>query len=387
MKRFISFLIFILFVNIIYADQIHKLDRSVVNGKIIQITNNNVEFNPEGPKTFDFIPRDEVFKIVYDDGRVLQLAHDSIYLSDGKVKQGVVTKVDNKSIQYTPKGKQNSVIVPRNKIDSIQFSDGKMLSIESEGSEPAEPFTRVPGFQKSFIRVLGFGGGGIVKGTIEQRENRLFESNVPALITNLGLRDYDNGIFYYTYGADLDILLPTINFSQNRAFDFTGIQISLRGRYGHVASEGIIYDGKDYDGSEIFDGRLLTYNYWAVGPVFDLLLTPRGNSFAVSFNMYALYGQIIDGQLSAGAAIRDSSAITGLTSRTDYRTGVSGHTFRFGIGPHFILNRWIPITVGINYTFSTTKLNFDHSLSVYNDTMSQAYVYNHGVEVSLGFHL
>lgn len=61
--------LFFLFCSIsIFADEIHLLDGKVVKGKIIQITGSNVEYSEESGKPFNIIKRDQVFKIVYDDG-------------------------------------------------------------------------------------------------------------------------------------------------------------------------------------------------------------------------------------------------------------------------------------------------------------------------------
>ncbi len=65
---------FLLFLAPLRADEIHLKDGKVIKGKIIQITPKNIEYDPEGPKVFDVYPRDQVSRIVFDDGRVVMFS-------------------------------------------------------------------------------------------------------------------------------------------------------------------------------------------------------------------------------------------------------------------------------------------------------------------------
>ncbi len=57
----------------VYADEIHLNDGTVIKGKIIQVTEKAIEYDPEGDEPFAMIPRGQIFKIVYDSGNVVVL--------------------------------------------------------------------------------------------------------------------------------------------------------------------------------------------------------------------------------------------------------------------------------------------------------------------------
>lgn len=68
----VVFLIFIGNANI-FADEIRLKDGTVIKGKIIQVTPKYIEYDPEGARKFDMLPRDQVLAIVYDDGTVIKI--------------------------------------------------------------------------------------------------------------------------------------------------------------------------------------------------------------------------------------------------------------------------------------------------------------------------
>ncbi len=53
----------------LWADSIYLNDGTVVKGKVIRITDKYIEYDPEGDRPYDFFPRGQISKIVYDDGR------------------------------------------------------------------------------------------------------------------------------------------------------------------------------------------------------------------------------------------------------------------------------------------------------------------------------
>ncbi len=56
-----------------FADEIHLQDGSIYRGRIIQVTPQHVEYDPQGPRAFDIIPRGQIQKLVYDDGNTVLL--------------------------------------------------------------------------------------------------------------------------------------------------------------------------------------------------------------------------------------------------------------------------------------------------------------------------
>ncbi len=57
----------------VFADEIHLQDGSIYRGRIIQVTPQHVEYDPDGPRAFDIIPRGQIQKLVYDDGNTILL--------------------------------------------------------------------------------------------------------------------------------------------------------------------------------------------------------------------------------------------------------------------------------------------------------------------------
>jgi hypothetical protein len=55
----------LMFSGIVYADEIYLKDTTLIRGKVIRVTEKNVEIDPEGSIPFDSIPRENVRKIVY----------------------------------------------------------------------------------------------------------------------------------------------------------------------------------------------------------------------------------------------------------------------------------------------------------------------------------
>ncbi|GEM_PF-1357795 len=74
---------FILVGTTAFADEIFLNDGRVIKGKIIRVTDKNIEYDPDGPVPFDVFPRGQIVKIVYDDGT-------SVFLNEnaGKREEG-----------------------------------------------------------------------------------------------------------------------------------------------------------------------------------------------------------------------------------------------------------------------------------------------------------
>ena len=186
---------------------------------------------------------------------------------------------------------------------------------------------------------------------------------------------------YNTYGSgggELDLLLPAVKFTQKRSFDLSGIKFGIRGRYGYEVTESTIYDGSTYysfDDYEMFHGELMSYHYWAAGPVMNLVFSPRSNVFNLLLNFYAVGGQVFNGTVRGAAALRSArylawemlgaagpygtppflpASIANITNTSRFNTvHFNGYTVRIGFGPHFSLNKYAPITFGVNVSVRT----------------------------------
>ena len=55
-------------------------DNTVIKGTVIQITESMIEFDPEGPATFDSVSKDRVARIVYSNGREQRFLSDMIII-------------------------------------------------------------------------------------------------------------------------------------------------------------------------------------------------------------------------------------------------------------------------------------------------------------------
>ncbi|TFH43441.1 MAG: hypothetical protein E4G96_01145 [Chrysiogenales bacterium] len=168
------------------------------------------------------------------------------------------------------------------------------------------------------------------------------------------------------------------------------------------------------EGFELFRGRLMNYHYWSVGPVMNLIFSPRSNMFNFLINFYATAGQVFNGTLRAAAALRNARFLTyrmlgasgpygvaaflppeiaNVTNTRQFNTTrFNGYTIRGGFGPHFSLNRYFPITFGMNVTYAYTNLKLGRALPIYYvlpvfyDGKKRAAHHEVGGEISAGVH-
>jgi hypothetical protein len=59
--------------GILRADTIFLKNGQTFSGKILRVTDANVEYDPDGPIPFDFVERENVLKLVYSNGRVVKM--------------------------------------------------------------------------------------------------------------------------------------------------------------------------------------------------------------------------------------------------------------------------------------------------------------------------
>ena len=77
MNKLLSILFLLSFTIAASADEIHLQNGEILRGKIIQVTPQNIEYDPEGTRVFDMVPRGQISKIVYDDGSTVFLNESS----------------------------------------------------------------------------------------------------------------------------------------------------------------------------------------------------------------------------------------------------------------------------------------------------------------------
>lgn len=402
----------------LFADEIYLSDGGTVKGSIIQITDTGVEYDPEGPRAFDVIDKKTVVKIKYDNGTVVHVKVDTLYRTDGTTVRGTVVRVTKDEIVYIPEGSDEQKSAARSEIERIEYSDGTIVDIPGEKKQMEEAAVfeekkQSGGFIDSWFRVAGFFTFGNSAGGIYEREQRVLDAYRADLLKAYVIpRDYRMYNIFSSGGGELDFLLPAVKCTQKRAFDFAGIKFGIRGRYGYEVSESSIYDDSSlysWDDYELFRGRLLSYHYWAAGPVMNLIFSPRSNAFNLLLNFYAVGGQVFNGTVKGAAALRSAgylawemlgaagpygtspflpAGIANVTNTSRFNTAhFSGYTVRAGFGPHFSLNKYAPITFGVNVIYAYTNIKLGRALPVYYDGNKRAIHHEMGGEISVGFHI
>jgi hypothetical protein len=394
---FYTLLILTGFYGLLFADEIYMNDLRVIKGKIIQVTDNNVEFSQEG-KPLLIVPRDQVFKIKYDNGQVVQIAdakgQDKIFLKDGSVIKGTISKVTSDVIMYSATDKQEAVV--RDNVIKIVYADGKVIQISEASAEEAvvekepesipvkEEFkTRSGGFIDSYIWMGMFVGGSSVFGNIENKENRFYEEK------RTGYSFFDQNI--YTSGShsgfELNLLLPSIKFNQVRGFDLTGIKFGIKSTYvfseiTQELSEDYYEDDGDSVSRVLGEGTLLKYRSVNAGPEINIIYSPRTDLFNMVVQFYTLGGYIHNGKLTAAPALRDA----GTPVTESYTADFTGYSFTAGVGHYFVFNRMVPITLGYGFFYSYSKIDFDRNVAIYGGAKKASFD-EFGFTLSVGAHL
>lgn len=243
------------------------------------------------------------------------------------------------------------------------------------------------GFHDSSMRVNIIYGGFIVNpwGDMMDKEDSLYEENKSAFSSGT---IFDNEKVSYTErhaGLEIDYLLPATRYCQNIVFDLTGLKLGIRGRYETVKIRQYLYlypDNEDSDSLYKSSGEILNYKNLGMGPVADFIFSPRSNSFNVLIHSYLLIGYVFDGSLSAAPALRDSAVSF---NKEQYSASFNGVSLSIGIGPHFLLNRWVPVIAGVNLRYTHTKLLLDSPLHLYGNEESVSFN-SFGFEFSFGVH-
>lgn len=392
--------LFCFLLSAVYADEIYLKDNSVIKGKIIQITGDTVEFDPEGDKPFSKYKMGEIRKIIYDDGVVFNISDgirkDELHMTNGSIIKCTIEKMtDDKVYYYIEDSTINSL--PREQIVKIVFGDDEKQLLYDKGQSVPETVSgtsyyetngsiRDTGYINSFIHIcFSFGGGGIYDGPEEETD-----------INGTYFNDADGkDISYSSIGIGADLFLKSVKFQRKIGFDFMGIKLGIKSKYcNKIIDESYDYfdnyeeDDYEYHSRQTFDGVLLDYDSAEIGPEIDFVFSPRNNAFDVVLNMYLLYGYVFDGKINAAPAYREEMGDQGVYyNRSQYHSDLdSGHSVIFGIGGCFALNRILPVTLGMNIEFSYTSLNFDREIPFYGNADGTSFK-STGAELSIGFHI
>jgi len=92
------FIIFLLLSANLYSqetisyDKVYKNDKTLIEGKVLRITETQVEFDPKGEIPFILIPRSEVAVIIYSDNTVVNFNSETIADMSTKTKEENILK-------------------------------------------------------------------------------------------------------------------------------------------------------------------------------------------------------------------------------------------------------------------------------------------------------
>ncbi len=402
-------LLFMLFTSGVSAGEIYLRNKTVVKGTNIEIVNDRVKYTKEGEKESVTIKTEKVERIIYDNGTVLNVALRKTVPASGK---GVIILNSGENIpfeslmdkgdyvEYVPRGAAYHNYLRKRDIQDIKYGDPKEIFLGSlkrkhlEEKKKEEYYrvvdNKIPegGFHSSFIWISLFGGFGEVYGDFEKYEDDMYD-------TDKGLINNDDNYYNDTYtesyygGVDLNILLFTGKMIQKRAFNLTGIGIGIKGRYQDVTVyQGVLkYYDTDSDGfsedEKRFTGNLMEFQSWQAGPTFDLIFSPRENSFNFVAHSFLIGGVIHKGELNAAPGLRESGVVY---DKSEYSSGFKGYIYTLGTGLFFVLNRGFPVTAGLTFTYSHANLTLDRELPLYGNRKSLG-ISSKRIEFSCGVHI
>jgi hypothetical protein len=129
LKSIIHYLLIILFFfsfsysALLYADEIYLKDSKVINCKIIQITDNTIEYREQDGKPFLTLPKSLALKVVYENG-------DFVLITENNINE---EKIDNeKPIQNTITGNMYNSLFGIYLFGSAGFPWGDILDTEHD---------------------------------------------------------------------------------------------------------------------------------------------------------------------------------------------------------------------------------------------------------------
>ncbi len=391
-----TLLIIAAFCSFLSADEIYLNDLNVINGKIIQVTDKNVEYSQEG-KPFLIVPREKVFKIKYENGQVVQIAEikgtDKIFLKNGSVVEGNISKVTSDVIIYNAGNKQEAIV--RADVIKIVYADGKVIQISTEparqitaGNEPESepeppPVIREGGFLDSYLWFGAFGAASVVFGNLNNKEENAYLNNRNQLSSypfwdTKGPHTQETGIHG---GFNLDLMFPAVKYLQAKGFSLTGLKFGLKTTYIFSRIDQTLNDDSLPD-DEDRNGILLKYRSVNAGPEINLVFSPRSDLFNMAVQFYILGGYIHNGELTAAPGLRDAGVSL---NESDYKADFNGYSGTIGASVNFALNKF-PIIIGSGVFYSYSRIKFDRNVPVYNGK-NRASFDEFGYSISIGFHL
>jgi hypothetical protein len=318
MKTF-YYSIFIIFfsISVLFADQIILKDASAIEGKILQITDKNIEYKQENGHPFLIISKDLVLKIKYDNGDILEI-------TEGKLEQ-LLLSVENKP----------------------------EINIEKN-------FVQSGGFIDSCIRLGLLGGFGIVWGNLHEKEKHAYDCYRNQLHTYPIYPSDDNPtIDYYNWdiGFETALMLPAYKTQQDGLY---GIKFGIICNYTFSGIHQYISD-KTLKNTD-YSGALLKYRTINMGAEMDMIVGPKSDNVNPVLRFYFLGGYIHNGKLTALPGLRDA----GLTiDKSEYLADFTGYSATIGTGIYFVSN-FAPMVTGIDLQYTYSKIIFDHNVAVYN---------------------
>lgn len=183
---------------------------------------------------------------------------------------------------------------------------------------------------------------------------------------------YDAG-----FGITIDIspLKPIVLGSDAHAF-----KLGIRGcyRFHYFQQKIAVMESED---SEIdYGGNLLTFMSWMVGPVIHYAPSIEASSLdgeytaGGGFTLYALYGHLVKGELTAYPAQRNYGESVG-----DYETSVKGYKIDIGIGGEISV---CSVNLGLNLYYSMIRIKMADK--IYDEVDKNSIINEICVEVYMG---
>lgn len=306
---------------------------------------------------------------------------EDIYLNNGEIIKGKVLRFNEEKLEYDPEGGKPFAIVEISKVEKIVYSDGSERKFRisqasrNEKKKPVDEKTLQNRFYNSNFRIGLLLGGGPIYGDIDEQESEIYN--------NSSYKEHDKQIvtdMWYT-GIECDIFIPGLSTSysiglKTRLLETYGREFLRKTYIASTADEGEFEDTKNVNQTELF-----TYKSLQVGPVFNFIMNPNNDYIHFVIQNYYLFGKIFDGHLDSQAVLRDKGASI---PKSGYYRKFNGYSATAGLGFMFVINRGLPLTIGLNLNYIYNKLNFDKKLEAYKS--SETSFYGWQIELSAGIH-
>lgn len=137
MKKIIFIVSFIFLFSVsLSADQIYLKDSTIIDCRIIQVTDTRVEYDPEGDIPFLTVGKDRVIKIIYDNGDTAEIEKekteegtdaDTIYLNDAAKIYCKIIQILPARVEYDPAGTCSFLTISTSAIYKVEYSDGLVV--------------------------------------------------------------------------------------------------------------------------------------------------------------------------------------------------------------------------------------------------------------------